>query len=264
MNNKNQQRGLATMAIPHLVAHRGCMESYPENTLLALEGALQAGAGYIEFDVQCTADGHLIVIHDIELKRTTGINGNVLEMSFDEIKNIRAHEPDRFSLAFFNERIPALSDVVRLLQRYPKATAFVEIKPESLDHFGREHIMQMLHRELEIIHRQCIIISYDLEALIYTSKNTDFHIGWVLSQYDDQSLQQATEVKPDYLIINHRKLPLNQEPWPGQWHWMVYDVTDPELAIHYSTYNIPLIETRDICGMLEHPLLALNTQSHDL
>ena len=252
------------MAIPHLVAHRGCMENYPENTLVGLEAALQSGAGYIEFDVQCSADGHLIVFHDVELKRTTGINGNIFEMSFNELKNIRAHEPERFSLAFFNELIPGLSDVVRLLQHYPKAMAFVEIKPESIDKFGMESVMQALFKELEIVHKQCIIISYHLDALIYTRKHSDFLIGWVLSQYDDKSMAQANEVKPDYLIINHRKLPLNEEPWPGNWHWMVYDITDPELAMHYSSYNIPLIETRDICGMLEHPLLALNTQTHDL
>ena len=71
------------MAIPHLVAHRGLMESYPENTLISLESALLCGANYIEFDVQCTADGELIVFHDTELLRTTGIQGNLFEMSYE-------------------------------------------------------------------------------------------------------------------------------------------------------------------------------------
>ncbi|MDQ1363614.1 MAG: glycerophosphoryl diester phosphodiesterase, partial [Pseudomonadota bacterium] len=65
------------MAIPNLVAHRGYMERYPENTLVGLEAALQCGAGYIEFDVQCAADGTLVVIHDTELTRTCGVNGNI-------------------------------------------------------------------------------------------------------------------------------------------------------------------------------------------
>lgn len=116
------------MAIPHLVAHRGLMANYPENTLIALESALLCGASYIEFDVQCTADGELVVFHDVDLHRTTGINGSLFEMSYAELKNIRAHEPERFSLAFFNQHIPRLSDVVQLLQNYPRATAFVEIK----------------------------------------------------------------------------------------------------------------------------------------
>ena len=79
-----------TMPIPNLVAHRGLMETYPENTLIGLEAALQCGASYIEFDVQCSADGTLIVLHDDTLQRTCGVSGNVFEMSWEELQNIRA------------------------------------------------------------------------------------------------------------------------------------------------------------------------------
>lgn len=246
------------MAIPHLVAHRGLMESYPENTLIALESALLCGANYIEFDVQCTADGELVVIHDTELHRTTGIQGNLFEMSYEEIKNIRAHEPERFSLAFFNQRIPRLTDVIQLLQNYPRATAFVEIKAETLAQYGTANIMRDLLKALDIIHTQCVIISFEAAAIEYVKKNSDFLTGWVLRSYDDLSHKIAKNLSPEYLIINHRKIPLNTDPWPGDWHWMVYDITDPELALHYASHNIPLIETRDIRHMLEHPILALN------
>ena len=250
------------MAIPHLVAHRGLMESYPENTLISLESALLSGARYLEFDVQCTADGQLVVFHDTELSRTTGIKGDLFEMSYDELKNIRAHEPERFSLAFFNERIPLLSDVVQLLQKYPKATAFVEIKAETLEQYGTDQIMPDLLKTLDIVHSQCVIISYDISAIEYTKKNSDFLTGWVLHQYDDKNHMLAKKLAPDYLIANHRKIPKNADPWAGNWHWMVYDITDPELALHYASHNIPLIETRDVSRMLEHPILALNLSEH--
>ncbi len=252
------------MAIPHLVAHRGQMEQYPENTLVALEAALECGAGYIEFDVQSTSDGQLVVFHDVELKRTTGITGNLFDMSLEDLQNIRAHEPTRFSLAFFNQHIPELSDVVRLLQHHPKATAFVEIKEESLQHFGTDSVMDVLLKELEIIHQQCVIISFEADAIRYVRQHSDFACGWVLHQYDEENLKLAQQLKPDYLIVNHRKIPNNQEPLKGDWHWMVYDITDPELALHYASFNIPLIETRDICTLLEHPVLALNAVNHDL
>lgn len=246
------------MAIPHLVAHRGIMENYPENTLISLESALLCGASYIEFDVQCTADGQLVVIHDTELLRTTGIKGNLFEMSYEELKNIRAHEPERFSLAFFNQRIPLLTDVVQLLQLHPRATAFVEIKEETLQQYGTENIMQDLLKTLDIIHNQCVIISFEQSAIDYTKKQSDFQTGWVLHKYDDASHEIAKQLMPEYLIANHRKIPKNADPWPGSWHWMLYDITDPELALHYASHNVPLIETRNICNMLEHPILALN------
>lgn len=246
------------MAIPHLVAHRGFMELYPENTLISLESALLRGASYIEFDVQCTADGKLIVIHDTELLRTTGIKGNIFEMSYEELRNIRAHEPERFSLAFFNQHIPLLSDVIRLLQSHPHVTAFVEIKEESLDQYGTSQIMSELLRALDIIHSQCVIISFDTAAIEYTKNNSYFLTGWVLHKYDESNHKIAKQLAPDYLISNHRKIPKNSDPWPGDWKWMVYDVSNPELALHYASHNIPLIETRDVGSMLEHPILALN------
>ncbi len=246
------------MAIPQLVAHRGLMASYPENTLIALESALKCGAPYIELDVQCTADGKLVVFHDTELSRTTGVEGNLFEMSFDELKNIRAHEPERFSLAFFSQHIPLLDDIVVLLQQYPSASAFIEIKEESLQKYGTDNIMPDLLTTLDPVRSQCIIISYDRSAIEYTKKHSDFHTGWILHTYDDISHAHAKTLKPDYLIANHRKIPTNSDPWPGDWQWMVYDITDPELALHYASHNIPLIETRDVRRMLEHPVLALN------
>ncbi|VAW65524.1 Glycerophosphoryl diester phosphodiesterase [hydrothermal vent metagenome] len=246
------------MAIPHLVAHRGLMETYPENTLISLESALLSGASFIEFDVQCTADGQLVVFHDTELLRTTGVKGNLFEMTYAELKHIRAHEPERFSLAFFNQRIPLLSDVVQLLQSYPRATAFVEIKEETLARFGTRQIMPELLKTLDIIHSQCIIISFDKSAIEYTKKHSDVLTGWVLREYNETNHQTAKKLMPDYLIVNHRKIPKNTDPWQGSWHWMVYDITDPELALHYASHNIPLIETRNISRMLEHPILALN------
>ncbi len=239
------------------------MEHYPENTLIGLEAALQSGACFIEFDVQSTADGRLVVMHDVELKRTTGVAGNLFEMAHHELENIPAHEPKRFSQAFVEQRIPDLNDVIRLLQRYPKAQAFVEIKQESLKHFGMQTIMSALLKELLIIHQQCIIISFDYEAMRYAKMNSDYLTGWVLHIYDDNSHKQANILKPDYLIVNHQKLPADETPWQGPWRWMVYDITDPEQAIHYANLNIPLVESRDVRSMLEHPELRLNACSHN-
>lgn len=252
------------MTIPHLVAHRGLMEIYPENTLISLESAILSGAHYVEFDVQCTADGQLVVFHDTELSRTTGIQGSLFEMSYEELKHIRAHEPDRFSLAFFNQRIPLLSEVVQLLQQYPQTTAFVEIKEETLAQYGTSQIMPDLLKTLDIIHSQCVIISYDESAIVYTKKYSNFMTGWVLHDYDNKNHAIAKKILPDYLIANHRKIPKNADPWPGDWQWMVYDITDPELALHYASHNIPLIETRNVSKMLEHPVLALNLTPHQV
>ncbi len=245
------------MAVPHLVAHRGCMAFYPENTLVSLEAAMQGGAQYVEFDLQCSADGELVLMHDTTLLRTCGVQGNVFEMTYEELKNIRAHEPERFSLAFFKQRIPHLYDVIKLLKKYPHVTAFVEIKKESLEYFGIENIMPRLMQDLEPIFEQCVIISYDYDALHYVQQYSHYKIGWVLKKYDMASYQKARELKPDFLIVNHNKLPANKECWQGEWQWMIYDINDPYEALEYESYGVEYVETRDICNMLQHPLFAI-------
>ena len=61
------------------IAHRGFSGRYPENTMLAFEKALEAGAEGIEFDVHLTKDGQLVIIHDELLDRTTDGKGLVAD-----------------------------------------------------------------------------------------------------------------------------------------------------------------------------------------
>lgn len=243
------------MKMPALVAHRGEMESYPENTLVGLEAALQCGASYVEFDVQSTADGVLVVFHDVELERVTGVAGNLFEMQFEMLKTIRVNEPDRFPKNAFSEPVPTLNDVVGLLLRYPDATAFVEIKDESVNRFGVDAICEQLLKEIKPIAQQAVVISFHKEALQYVRDNSSFKTGYVLEKYDLQHHDFAQQLKPDYLIVNHTKLIKDEVPWAGGWEWMLYDITAPELCCEYANH-VALIETRNICSMLKHPLFA--------
>lgn len=73
-----------------LCAHRGAMETHPENTLPAFQEAVKAGAHMIEFDVQLTKDNELVVMHDATVDRTTNGTGKVSEMTFAEIRKLDA------------------------------------------------------------------------------------------------------------------------------------------------------------------------------
>lgn len=71
-------------------AHRGDAKVAPENTIPAFISAVSKGAHMIEFDVQMTKDGQLVVMHDEDVKRTTGIKGKIADMTFDEIRKLDA------------------------------------------------------------------------------------------------------------------------------------------------------------------------------
>ncbi len=232
------------------------MASYPENSLLGLEAALKCGAQNIEFDVQSSADGVLVLFHDIELQRVTGVAGNLFEMRFEELKAIRVSEPDRFPSDTFSEPIPTLKDMVGLLLCYPDATAFIEIKDESVDRFGIDTICKQLLQEIKPIEQQAVVISFHKEAIKYVRDHSALKTGYVLKKYDLQHRGFAQQLNPDYLIVNHTKLVKGEKPWEGDWEWMLYDITDPERCCEYAGH-VALIETRDICSMLKHPLFAL-------
>ncbi len=84
----------------------------PENTMSAFRSAIEAGADAIEFDVQATADGRLVVLHDVTLDRTTDATGALFEAEWSTIA--AADAGSWFSPDFAGERIPTLEDVLAL------------------------------------------------------------------------------------------------------------------------------------------------------
>ncbi|MEQ8857374.1 MAG: glycerophosphodiester phosphodiesterase family protein [Pseudomonadales bacterium] len=80
-----------TAAAPLIVAHRGGMDSgFPENTLPAFRHAAAAGADLIELDLRTTRDGHLVVLHDPRVDRTTDGRGRVQELDLEALMRLDA------------------------------------------------------------------------------------------------------------------------------------------------------------------------------
>lgn len=243
-------------AIPQLVAHRGLMETCPENSWLALKKALHSGACWLECDVQMCSDGSFILLHDENLKRSSGIASSIFELSRAELAGFSVHEPERFGERFFPLPPLTLEQMLQRLDRYPQARVMVEIKEQSLQHWGLDTVMEKLLDCLRPCWKKCVLISFSAEAVAWTQSNSSLQTGWVLRAYDTAQLRQAREIQPAFLICNHQKVPHGETPDSGGWQWMLYDITDPELALQWAQRNVQLIETRDIATMLRHPLLA--------
>ena len=92
----------------NLIAHRGLHDNdkVPENSLLAFKKAMDKGY-IIELDVHVLKDGHVVVFHDDNLKRLTGIDMKIKNTSLDYIKTL--------NLLNTNEHIPTLSEALRLI-----------------------------------------------------------------------------------------------------------------------------------------------------
>ena len=104
-----------TNRIP-IFAHRGASGHALENSFKAFEKARKLGADGIELDVQCTKDNCLVVFHDLELFRLTGVKKKINECTSEELVNypLGKHVLRRFS----RDRIPTLQEVVEWAKFY--------------------------------------------------------------------------------------------------------------------------------------------------
>jgi len=98
---------------PTIFAHRGASAHAPENTRVAFQLGLQQGADAIELDTKLSADGVVVVIHDVTVDRTTDGSGAVNKLSLQALKELDAGI--FFDLAFRGERIPTLEEVFDVL-----------------------------------------------------------------------------------------------------------------------------------------------------
>lgn len=247
--------------IPQLVAHRGYLQRFPENTWTGLEAALRAGACWLEFDVQLCSDDRFVLMHDDNLRRTAGIDRNVLTVGSHEL-TASVHEPQRFGTRYAPTAVPLLETVLEKLSAWPQARAMVEIKQESIACRGLDTVMEKLLPLLERHGRQCVPISYNSDALDWLRSRSELPVGWVLAACDAAHRRQAAALAPDYLICNARKLATPAAPWPGPWQWMLYDIVDPQQALDWAARGVALIETADIGAMLQDPRLGQRACHH--
>lgn len=98
---------------PAVFAHRGASAHAPENTLAAFELALRQGCDGIELDAMLTADREVVVFHDSNLQRTTGIQGRVSGLPLATLKQLDAGS--YFDVQYKNERIPTLDETLEVL-----------------------------------------------------------------------------------------------------------------------------------------------------
>ncbi len=242
---------------PKLIAHRGHMHGYPENTLAALRYAVRCGARYVEFDVQLTRDQVPVLFHDEPLLRTTGQTGLVTALEYGEIRRTSAHFPDRFGERFVGEPIPSLQDAVALLNQSPEVTAFVEIKRHSIERFGVKTCLDATAGALESAAFDWVLISFELAAVENARRSLHCPIGWVLREYDEASRDTAEALSPEYLFCDVLELPDSKVPlWSGDWHWAIYDIEEPELALQLVRRGAEYIET----GRIDYLLSCLGKE----
>ena len=237
-----------------LIAHRGEPETWPENSLAGFAGVLAAGARHIEADVQLTRDGIAVLSHDASLARVTGHDLEIVASDYAAMRDLPAGEPGRFGARYAGLRLARLDEFVALLQQWPQARAFVEIKSESMDAHGMEAVVNSVLRTLDPVLAQCCLISFVADALAYAHTQRPLPLGWVIPEWTPASRERATALAPQYLFCNRKRLPPPAEPlWPGDWTWVVYTVNKAEEIAQFTARGIHMLETNAISILLADP-----------
>ena len=148
--------GRAPGGLPLVIAHRGASALAPEHTFFAWDRAFEAGADFLELDLQMTADGHLVVLHDERLARTArgpaeDCSGVVSERTLAQLRHCDAgswfnrRHPERARNEYVGARIPTLREV---LERYaPRGARFyIETKHPEQAPGLEEKLLQELRR----------------------------------------------------------------------------------------------------------------------
>lgn len=130
-------------------AHRGASAYAPENTIPAFKQAIQMGADGIEFDVQRTVDGHLVVIHDETINRTSNGFGKVADLTLEQLR--LCNFINGF-VGYSKVQIPTLREVLELLQ--PTGVAInIELKNTIELYPGMENDALHLVQEAGLLDR---------------------------------------------------------------------------------------------------------------
>lgn len=244
--------------MPNLVAHRGYAAHWPENTLPALEGAVAAGARWVEVDVQLCADGVPVVLHDADLERVAGRDVSVFGLTAAALAAIPVGEPARFGARFAGLRAPTLHEFASWLAGRPDVFAFVELKEESIERFGRDAMVEACMAAMAPARGRWAPISFDYEVLALAGDAGADDLGWVVRDFDAAVEARARRLPARWLFCNHERL--RPGPLPtGPWDWVIYEVDDAALARSLAARGARWLETMaigELRGALGDPCVA--------
>lgn len=231
------------MPIPQLVAHRGYALHYPENTLPAVQGAIDAGARFIEVDVQLSQDEVPFLFHDKNLKRICKQRGAVHDFSSLELRSFTASDPDRFGERFRQVSLATADEFARCLEQHAEVTAFVEVKKISIKEFGAARILEQLRKALKPVVHRCVLISFDLDLLALAKQSGWPRIGAVITRWRDKDGGQMKSLRPDWLFCDVDGLPTQGSLDLRHIQVVIYEVGDVETALELARRGVGFIET---------------------
>jgi glycerophosphoryl diester phosphodiesterase len=178
-----------------IMAHRGASKAAPENSLAAVRIAIEAGSDWVEIDVQETADGEVVVIHDSDFMKLARNKTKVWDARLSDLQSIDIG--GSFGPPFQNERVPTLSEVLQLCQG--KTGVLIELK-----YYG--HDQQLEQRVVDIVERhgmskEIMVMSLKPDGV---RKMKRLRPTWKCGVLLSVSVGNIQKIEADFLAVNAR------------------------------------------------------------
>ena len=176
-----------------IMAHRGASSVAPENTMAAIQAAINAGADWVEIDVQETADGEIVVIHDSDLKKIAGQPIRVADSSLLELQQFDIGS--WFDPRFSEQRIPTLAQVLELSKN--RIGVNIELKYYGGERRLEESVAEIV--ESAGMEPQVVFMSLDYDGIQRLRK---LRPGWKMGLLSSVSLGDLRRLDLDFLALN--------------------------------------------------------------
>ena len=176
-----------------IIAHRGASADAPENTLAALELAINEGADWVEIDVQETGDGEIVVIHDSDLKKIAGSALKVSESTLAELQSVDIgswKDP-----SFSDQRIPSLQQVLDLCKN--RINIVIELKYYGKEQYLEEHVAKLV--EAAGMKDQIVVMSLSYPGI---RKMKSIRPDWMVGLLASVTIGDITRLEADFFAVN--------------------------------------------------------------
>jgi len=234
---------------PIFIAHRGYAAAYPENTLIALDAARQAGAKFVEVDIQLSADQVPVLFHDRNLERLCQQTGAIHNYTFAQLEEFNVTDVENFSAQYANNKITSLQIFINYLKEHPGLNAFIELKRSMIEKFGEERVLKILLPLFDGMKEQISFISYNQSILKIIHNSTNYATGIVVDDW--ASYSNDTDWVSEWVFCSSDGLPENNAELEIKPKLAVFEVGNIGLAKHLLAKGIYHLETFRIKEMLQ-------------
>ena len=176
-----------------VVAHRGAAGKAPENTLASINQAIDDGTDWVEIDVQETADGKVVVIHDSDLMKLAGVDLKIRDGTLQQLQAIDVGS--WFSPEFSGQRIPTLVEVLEAARG--RSRVVIELK-----YYG--HDQQLEQRVVDIVEQTGMSDSVAIMSLKYEGiqKIRELRPDWTIGLLSAKAVGNLSSLDTDFLAVN--------------------------------------------------------------